>query len=123
MGSDRLDNYKRYVDLQLRYFMDSQPDNIEVIGVDIDTKSYRRKKIVYETCQMFGHVIVDKTTNGWHFKILLANPVSAPRAFEIRYICHDDYHRLVKDMLKWHDGQKYNENLDVLFDVKTRLRK
>lgn len=96
-------------------------DPVTMFGIDLDTKDFQSYKNTIENCERFGYVIDRETTHGWHFKVYLpkGQTITLARSFEIRYWCGDDYHRLVRDMLKALKGYKI---IDVLFDKKTLRR-
>lgn len=93
---------------------------IDKIGIDIDTHDFKTYRAVIKRCEQFGSVTESKTKHGWHFAVKFPQTETLIRSFEIRYYCHDDYHRLVRDMMKAMHGFKV---IDVLFDRKEVLRK
>ena len=92
-------------------------DKVSTVGIDFDTKNAEVLQTNMERALRFGTIGVDETKHGYHIKIVLHRAVSMQRAFEIRYYCGDDYHRLCRDMIKAMRGLK---TIDVLFDLKVR---
>lgn len=90
-------------------------DKVSTFGVDIDTKDFFTYRATIQTCEQFGRVIDMPSNHGWHFKVYLPREVTLGKSFEMRYHCGDDYHRLVRDMIKAMNGFRV---IDVLFDRK-----
>lgn len=91
-------------------------EKVKYCGIDMDSRTFEDYRSVVKRCEQFGRVVEKLSTNkGWHFKIYFEKPMTLSRTFEIRYYCGDDYHRLVRDMLKAIAGCRV---IDVLFDRK-----
>lgn len=101
----------------MRLHLERYLDKVATFGIDIDVKDFETYRATVQNCERFGRVIDRETKHGWHFKVYLpkGKKITLARSFEIRYYCGDDYHRLVRDMLKAMRGFK---TIDVLFDRK-----
>lgn len=99
----KLDKYRKLV------------EEISTVGIDIDHKETKKLIPLIKRMENFGVVTARQSKKGWHYKIRLPEPITLARSFEIRYYCGDDYHRLVRDMLKTLANCR---TIDVLFDRK-----
>lgn len=98
--------------------LDKLSSHISKFGVDIDTKAWDVYKATIQNCERFGKVIDTQTEHGWHFRVYLPKEERPKDIFAMRYACGDDYHRLVRDMIKHFCYGVPYDKLDVLFDVK-----
>lgn len=103
-------------------------EKVSTIGIDYDFPpkeafTRKNKEKINDLCVIasrFGKVGLRPSRKGWHLKIRLWEPVTVKRSFEIRYFMQDDYHRLLRDMIKAMNGAR---TIDVLFDLKIKKRR
>jgi hypothetical protein len=78
-------------------------------GVDLDTKNESTIKF-YTARMMFIGQIIQKypTKKGWHFRVKPSKDLTFIGYITMREFCGDDCRRIVRDVIRYHQGLSYD---------------